>query len=73
MRAICIDSSNPVPWIECHLVEGEVYNIDPSRRCPNKCCVYVEELRQYWGEERFVPLPDADETELVEEKELVVS
>ena len=66
MKAVCIDASDPLHGLtKCPLVEGNMYNIDPEHRCSNGCCVFVAEVNDCWGEERFVPISDIDETELV--------
>jgi len=70
MKVVCIDSSDPLPpIIMCPLVEGEVYEVDYSKRCSNGCCIWVPVVRQCWDERRFVPVSDIDETKLVNTKE----
>jgi len=71
MRYVCIDSSDPNPFVKCTLKEGELYTLDFNKRCEDGCCVLVVEDGHRWMPKRFVPISDIDETEFVNETELI--
>ncbi len=70
MKAICIDSKTRIH--ECDLIEGEPYEVLSENGCGEGCCYKVQKDGQgVWKKDRVIPLSDIDETECVNEKEVV--
>lgn len=78
MKVVCIDAESRLDCPPCDLVEGDIYTvIDTMHFSQNKYgriqehAVYILSERTIdfgYGVERFIPLSDLDEIELVTEE-----
>lgn len=65
MKVICIDAATRVEHRD--LVEGKTYTADPNNECFDGCCFLIVESGAKWNKNRFAPLSNIDETEMVSE------
>lgn len=66
MRVICIDAKTRV--LQSPLVEGKIYEVGEGKYCNEGCCYDVLELGVGCNKNRFIPLSNIDEIELVNER-----